>query len=295
MKKIIILSIILSMFLIGCNGTDDVTGPEPYIGGSRGVIAEFEPLGLEEDGLFTIYDDEEFPLQLILKNKGEEPIASNQAKVQIYGILLDDFESLGAGELTNEREIGEVSEVNSEGGEEIINFGQKLKYLPEIQGGFYDANIFAAFTYRYKTHASVPKVCFKEDFTDDEVCDVDERKTVFSSGAPIQVKSVIEKPAGAGIISLTFEVENVGGGESTLPASEFNNRYSQFQYTITPSAEVVKWRCTAAGRENQARFNDGRATIICKLNDPLEEGAKYTRQIGLELEYDYFLIKLNNK
>ena len=70
MKKIIILSIILSMFLIGCNGTDDVTGPEPYIGGSRGVIAEFEPLGLEEDGLFTIYDDEEFPLQLILKNKG---------------------------------------------------------------------------------------------------------------------------------------------------------------------------------------------------------------------------------
>ena len=286
-KIITILTIISLLFIAGCNGKDNVTGPEPYIGGSQGLLAEFEPLSVEEEGLYTVYQDETFPIQLILKNKGEENVNAGDVKVELFGILISDFSGIKGSILTNTEGIDKISEINTEGGEVTIDFGPEVEYSQNIAGGFYDANIFASYTYRYKTHISVPQVCFKENLRDNEVCNVDERKTSFSSGAPIQVQSVEENPAGAGTISLDFELENVGGGEVTTPGAEFPLRYGKVAYKITPATEKGKWTCTAAGRADEARLTDNKALIRCKLNDPLAEGTKFTKQIGLEISYDY--------
>jgi hypothetical protein len=288
MRKYLIALLIGMILIAGCGEDEQVTtGKSPYIGGNKGLIAEFEPFGIEEDGVYTIYDDETFPVQVLLKNKGEENIAIGNVKVELYGIYLGDFTGISSAQLTNSEEIEGISEVNSEGGEQIINFGSDVQYLPDIQGDFVPLEILASYVYRYKTKTSIPKVCFKEDLRDPEVCDVDEKKTSYSSAAPIQVRSVEENPAGSGKVSLSFEIENVAGGSSTIPGQEFNTRYDQLQYRIIPSTEAAKWKCTAAGREDQARFADKTATIICTLKDPLEEGAKYTKEIVLEIEYDY--------
>jgi len=289
MKKhlAIILLLIAAVFLTACEEGEVETGPSPYMGGNKGLEAEFETMGIEEGGIDTIYEEETFPIQVVLKNKGEYAIQPGEVEVNIHGIPLADFSGISTGTLQNTEEIEEVSEINEDGGEIIIDFGQDVAYIQEVPGTFYDINVFASYTYRYETFASVPNVCFKENLRDDRVCDVDESKKVFSSGAPIQVQSVVEKPAGAGLISLEFEIENVAGGRSTIPTLEFSTQYDQLAYVIEPATEQDKWTCTAGGRENQARLVDGQAIIRCRLKNPLEQDALYTKAIGLTLIYDY--------
>jgi len=292
MKKIkqliTILFLAAALFLAGCEEDSAPTGPSPYIGGSKGIMAEFEPLGVEEGGIYKIFEGETFPIQIVLKNKGEHDVSPNDVKIQVYGILIDDYDGISTNTLSNTKKIEKISELNDEeGGEEIVNFGQDVTYRPSVGTTFYDANIFASYTYRYKSFGVVPKVCFKENIRDDRVCDVDETKKVFSSGAPIQVNSAREKPAGAGLIEVTFKVENVGGGRVTIPGKEFSVQFDQLAYAIEPASEAADWGCTAAGRENEARLVDGKATIRCRLKTALPENALYTKQLSLTLHYDY--------
>jgi hypothetical protein len=286
-KYLFVLLIAGLMLIAGCGNNQQTVGQSPYIGGSEGIVAEFEPLGNQENNIYTIYDTDNFPIQVKLKNKGEEDVDTGLATVRIYGIPLSDFSGISSQELTNGEKVEKISNVNKNGGEVIVDFGDKVRYTPKIQGDFVPLELFASFSYRYKTTASVPQACFKQKIEDNEVCDVDASKTVYSSAAPIQVGSVSEKPAGAGKVSLIFEVENSGGGEAAVPGEEFNTRYDQIQYKIIPESEAAKWKCTAAGREGIARFSDKKATIICTLKDALEEGAKYTKEVVLEVDYDY--------
>ncbi len=282
------IALLCMILAAGCEEGGDSTKIEsPYTGGNKGLIAEFEPFGIVENGVYTIYSDETFPIQILLKNKGEEDISPGNVKVELKGIFLEDYSGITAEEITNDDEVEGISEVNPEGGEEIINFGSDVQYTPDIKGDFVPQDILATYTYKYKTKTSVPKACFVEDFRDTDFCDVDEKKTSYSSAAPIQVTSVTEQPAGAGRVSLAFDISNVGGGSATIPGEEFNTRYDQIIYRIVPSAEAAKWECTAAGRENSARFSGREARVVCKLKESLEEEAKYTKEIVLEIDYDY--------
>jgi len=288
MKKYILILAICLILITACERDGEApVGKSPYVGGSKGLIAEFEPIGNEEAGVYAVYQDESFPIQILFKNKGEYDVSSQQMNVQLKGILISDFSGIKAGALKNTEDIEGISEINTEGGDTTIDFGGAIRYLPELAGSVWDASIFAEYVYRYKTFVSVPKVCFKEDFRDEGVCEVDETKKSFSSGAPVQVKSVTERPAGSGLISLEFEVENVGGGEVTIPGTDFPLRYGKVAYKITPESEVSKWTCTSAGDPGQLRLTDGKGSIRCKLSQTLDEGDKYTKQIGLELSYDY--------
>ncbi len=279
----------------GCETTDGIEAADsPYLGGTQGVVAEFEDMGILEDNIETIWEGEKFTLQVNLKNKGEEDIAAEELAVTLKGILIDDFsgvdETDGAkdGTMETSEELEGVSDYNQEGGETTIDFGDAT-YLVPITGSFYDTGIFAEIVYMYKTHVAVPKVCFNGDPTDTEICTVDEEKTVFSSGAPIQVEKAEQKSAGKGLIAINFEVENVGGGDSTKPGEDFNPRYNEIAYVLTPESERDKWECLSGGKSNEARFVEDKTTIRCKLKaeNKLAEDVLYTKQIGLEISYDY--------
>lgn len=292
MKKILISLTILAVLiaLTGCGDEEITVGDSPFEGGDDGLTAEFEPMGIVEGGIYSIFDNEEFPIELILKNKGEENVAVGDVEVTIYGVLLSDFSGIPSGTVTNNEAIDKVSDLNPDGGEVIIDFtsgSEDAKYIQALPGTFYDVNIFANYVYKYKTFASVPNVCFKEDLRDKRICEVEEIKDVFVSGAPIQVTHVEENSAGPGIVALEFDIENVGGGQAATPNGEFDTRYDQVIYAITPASEVANWKCTSSGRENEARLVDEKATIRCKLVNTLEEDALYTKAIGLEISYDY--------
>jgi len=290
-KYIFALFAVSLLFLMtACEEEDGDMGiPEPFQGGSQGLTAEFEEIGPVEEGEYFFYEDEVIPMQMIFKNKGEENVDIGDLVVELKGILLADFSGIVSGVLSNNELIEGISEFNPEGGETIIDFTPTggASYLQEISGTHYTINPFIVYTYAYSTKALVPEVCFKENLRDERLCNVRETKEVFSSGAPIQVISVEEETAGTGKIALTFEVDNVGGGEVTTPGAEFNPSYEQIAYRLEPITERANWECTAAGRENEARLVDGRATIRCRLLNPLEEDALYTKAIGLIVNYDY--------
>lgn len=285
-KKIILpLIITLSLLIAGCAQQQKQETKSPFVGGSQGIVAKFEPIGVVEAGIGTVFDTEKFPVELTLKNKGEEDVPAGKAKIQLLGISVNDFTGI-VGEKTSAKNIEKTSTTTPEGGDEIIDFGD-AKYTVPISGTYYDINIFAKYTYSYKTYVNVPNVCFKGDVTSKEICTIEEAKTVFFSGAPIQVKKATEKLAGAGIIAIEFEIENVGGGRSTKPSEPFNQQYNQIKYVLTPSSETSKWECRSGGQVDEARLVGDKATVRCKLLNPLEKSALYTKQIGLEISYDY--------
>ena len=299
-KYIIPMLVLLVLILItgqGCQvGGDKVTVPKsPYVGGSQGIESNFEEMGIVENGIATIWWDqdagrsESFPLQVTVKNRGEADVAAGDLMVTLKGLLLTDFSGWAPGAedgiLVNQNVVEKVSDVNPDGGEETVNFGDDLVYTILITGSFYDVNFFGEVVYQYKTFVAVPKTCFNGDPSNTEICKVDEVKDVFSSGAPIQVKRAEERPAGKGIIVLEFQVENVGGGHSTKPNQDFDTRFDQLAYTV----DNDQFSCASGGREGEAKLVDDKATIICKLKPDfrIPEDTVYTKQVSLTLLYKY--------
>jgi len=293
MNKIIIA--ILSLFvLIGCAGEGTDTGAidseSPYIGGTQGLIAEFLEMGVynDETNIEEIFEGESFPIEVMIKNKGEEDVIAGDLTITLKGIALDDFSGIAAGgELPNTEVIEAVSEYNDAGGEITLDFTtgtEEAIYEGIINGAHYDVGVFGEVVYKYMTHASVPDVCFKEDLQDDSICDVDETKTVYSSAAPIQVKSAEEKRAGTGKVAVEFLVENIGGGSVAKPDADFDSRYDQLSFS--PGDDL--WECKAGGRLNEGRFDSSNEIkIVCKLKDAMAEDTLYTKSLDLTLEYKY--------
>ncbi len=285
--KILLPLLLVALFLLTSCGEDEQQQDteSAFIGGTSGITASFEPLSVEEDGVYTVFDTEDFPLDIILKNQGEEDLAPGMANLRLLGPAKEDFKNIPKWQLSNQGEIEKISEFNPEGGEEIISFtpNNRALYGGEVTG-FTDVTWNLEYWYDYKTHLIVNDVCFKGDITDTKVCEVKEDKTYSVSGAPITVTKVSEDAGGKGIIILRIEIQNIGSGDSTVVGSEFDKRFDQISYTID---EPEKWECKSGGREGEARMMENTAQIICRLKNPLTDDDIYTKPVRLTLEYTY--------
>ncbi len=276
-----------ALLLSGCGG-GQTQAPQGgvFIGGTQGVVASFEPIGVKENEIYTIYDTEAFPLEILLKNKGEEPIQAGKAELRLIGPPQSDFRNIPSWTVTNAAVIDKLSEFNPEGGEEIVKFtpNQLALYQGKVVGSL-PITWNLEYTYDYKTRLIVNDVCFKGDVKDEEkVCNVKEAKTFSLSGAPIAVTTVQEDTAGKGIIMLQVTIKNIGGGDATVPGEEFDTRFSQVSYQID---EPNLWECKSGGRENMARFVGDTAQVNCKLKSPLAETDIYTKTVSLDINYQY--------
>lgn len=284
----------LSVLLIGlflltaCDseGPVETTGGA-FIGGNQGITASFEPLSIidEATGVYTVYDDEDFPLEIVLQNRGEEDVPVGKATLTLKGPYQGDFENIPSWTLNNKEDIEKISEFNPEGGEEIASFtpNSNALYKEEVIG-YNDVTWHLEYNYEYRTHLIVNDVCFNGDLADDTVCKIKGVKSYSVSGAPITVTSVEEKTAGKGVVLLKINLNNVGGGTSTLMMEDYDKRYDQVSYTID---EPEMWECKSGGREGQARLINGQAEIICSLKDALSEDEVYEKSVSLTFEYNY--------
>ena len=297
-KKITILvSMILSIILIsGCSSqtSDNIPIDDPYLGGTEGLVIEFEELGTPIKGVQTIYDDEEFSVNLKIKNKGEFTIAPGLIKSKLQGISPNDYTGISF-EVTNNDELEKISDFNDNGGEINLNHGNGKLVNSRIKDrNLLPVTIYSQITFPYKTFVSAPKVCFKDTTSknrDDRICEVQSSLQVFSSGGPIKVVSAEEVRSGKGLISVIFVIENVGGGETKKPSNlEFDYKYDEIGYVVQESSDPNKWRCTNSGREGVGRFRDDKTLeILCKLKDEfrIQPDDVYQAQLDLTLEYDY--------
>ncbi|HLD06498.1 MAG TPA: hypothetical protein VJC16_03115 [Candidatus Nanoarchaeia archaeon] len=268
-----------ALAVAGCTEQDVPTAPDPFVGGDDGLVSAFQPMGLDEDGVETVFEEDAFDVVVNLKNKGEHDVPAGKAAVRVLGIdtaLFGITNPVKGSAATLEK----ISEFNTIGGEEDVDFG-KAK-LQSIIGSFLDATFFAHIDYEYATFVNVPAVCFKYDVNDLTVCDLQGSKEAFSSGAPIRVSSVEEDIAGSKRIALTFRVDNAGGGRSTLLNSEFLSRFDRAGFSLSEQ----NWECKSAGSSAEARFTGTTATIRC-VSPPLNPGDLFTKQVTLRLDYLY--------
>ncbi|HLC96557.1 MAG TPA: hypothetical protein VJH97_04500 [Candidatus Nanoarchaeia archaeon] len=297
MNKIhlLIVAVIGLLVLSACqsqSGKDDGSDQlSPFTGGSKGIVANFLDMGVfnDETGIEEIFEGESFPIEVLLNNKGEEEVIVGDATVTLKGISLNQFTGIVAnGELNNIETIEKVSEFNDVGGEVTLDFtpgSPDAVYQIPLSGSHYDVSVFAEVVYLYKTHALVPKVCFKEDLQDDRICDVDANKKVFSSAAPIQVTNVEEKRAGTGKVAVEFDVENIGSGDVAKPSTDFDSRFDELAFN---SSDASEWECKSGGKLNEGRFDsDGKMKVVCKLITAMTEDTLYTKQLELTLIYQY--------
>lgn len=283
----IVVMVVLGILLVGCsNSTSDGTKKGGvFFGGTEGIVASFDPLGVVEDGVSSIYDTEGFSLDVLLKNKGEEVVPPGKVSLRLLGPAPADFTGIPAWTLASRGEIDKVSEFNPQGGEEVVSFAANstARYTKAVTG-FIDLAWNVEYTYDYKTYGIIDNVCFKGDPTDEKVCKVEEKKTVAVSGAPITITNVEEDAAGKGIMVLKIDVENKGQGRAAVVGEEFDNRFSQIGYSID---ESQLWQCKSGGLENKARLVDNKAQIICKLKTALADQDLYTKSIAFTLQYKY--------
>ena len=287
-QMLVIITLLVGLLLAGCTGEDQVpqTGGA-FIGGTTGLEASFEQFSVKEEGVYSIFDTEDFPIDIALKNKGEETLTPGQVTLRLLGPSKEDFVNIvpATWQTTNVEEIDKISEFNPTGGEEIVSFtpDTRAQYNGKVTG-FTDINWNLEYWYDYKTHVIVNDVCFKGDITDDKICNVKGTRTFSVSAAPITIKSVEEDTSGKGIIMLRFQVENAGTGKSTTTGGEFDTRFDQIAFSID---EPEKWECKSGGRENEGRLIDGKADITCRSKQPLLEEDLYTRSVRLTLDYTY--------
>ncbi len=282
-KTIITMLVIALLFMTACQQQQQQTTTGAYLGGTQGILAQFEPFGVEENGIYAIFDEESFPLELTLRNKGEYQIQPNEVSVKLLGPSQEEFSNMKSWELKNNQPLEGISELVPEGGEETMSFASDAKYAKEV-AGMVEREWFANIEYHYQTYLLIPEVCLKEDLTDQRVCTVKQAKTFFVSGAPITVKTVEEDTAGKGVVALKILVSNAGANTAkvTKPGEEFGVR-NVLSYSLDDPA----WECKSAGKLNEARLDDGQAEIVCKLKEPLADGHVSTKQVKLTLDYKY--------
>src|SRR3989338_6879137 len=129
-KLFLVPLISILILLAACSSGPATTTSQggAFLGGTQGVTATFEPFGVEEEGVFSIFDSESFPIEVTLHNQGEYEIQPADVKVKLLGPSTEEFQGLGNRELPNDGTIEKISELVPEGGEETVNFGSDVKY-----------------------------------------------------------------------------------------------------------------------------------------------------------------------
>ncbi|MCX6710144.1 MAG: hypothetical protein NTV63_04315, partial [Candidatus Woesearchaeota archaeon] len=228
------IMIVLMVFSFGCAGTGSTKDKNPFVGGTNGILINF----MESAPPAEVFDGGEFPFDAIitLTNDGEYTVPKEKVWLWLIGIDPNEFGLPSSALFKQPTEELIKVERDSSGNKipstptEIIFTG--FNYYGHLTGDV-SYNIIASLCYNYETTANA-KICVKSNLLDssETVCKLNEKKTIYSSGAPIQVTSFSESVSGKDRINFEFKIEQKGNGvvfkEDVICADKFANRNRVF-------------------------------------------------------------------
>ncbi len=301
MKKMIIVPIIILLFVAltfssGCAKKPAVeTRPAgAFIGGTKGITMSFmsnaPPSEIPENSSFTI--------GLELKNNGEYTVNAEKAEITLSGVKpssygIADATLNNSGDLTGSQKLGQ--EVFP-GATDIIQY--EASKTPAVLGN-QQITFLATLCYPYKT-ISQTTICVKESLTKQttggpEVCKLTGEKTVYNSGAPVQVSSVSQFPVGGRVITgLTFylKITNAGGG-TAYPAGQVTTcskvGFSDVNKINITKAYLINLEKTLDCEGKQIILTDGAGSITCKIIglSATDVAGEFEDILWTELDYGY--------
>ncbi len=293
MKKIYILlaCLILILSISACPSRTGAKIGVSFVGGSQGLTAKF----LEDEPPARVLDEssEDFYITVELENKGEDTVEVGEAAILLSGISasefgLDVFSRSGSGILNyNKEDVLAVRKDRTEiisGGVATVSFGP-ASYLEDVTADI-EFPLQADICYRYDSEA-LSSLCLKKNTIQrsweatGEACKIDSIKDVETSGGPIRVENVRERPAGSNQVMVSFDVANIGGGEIwsfdsvNSPISSYAEAVRLFEPYFGES--IVDFPCTESVAERRAI---GRSYL-----------PEYSRGVGLERDRVFVFVE----
>lgn len=263
-KNILFISIALVsiLFLVSCTTTAPKSSTG-FIGGTDGLSATF----ITDQPPAKVYDDNTnpFTIALTIENKGEHDVQPNELLTTIDGIDYTAFQIANPNQ-RNSLRIGKVQKDSTGAvlpGDKNTDISYDASYKDKVAASS-PYSIGMNICYNYQSDA-LSKVCLRNDVTarpgPKDVCMIEGNRIVSSSGAPIQITTITERPSGKNQVELIIEFENKGKGEVYDPS---------FLSKGTCLTDI------ASGLQNKVHakvfFQDATPSINCKQLDNTNEG-----------------------
>lgn len=290
---IVLVVCALAFFFAGCNDTKS-TGKSPFVGGTVGLEMKF----VEGEPPAEVYDNSTTPFQVNVRveNKGEFLAKKENVKLSISGIDPNEFYTPIFVRLPDQ-DI-EPAYLDSSGKQ--VAGGIVYVVFPGfnfsgIVAGRETRTIRAESCYQYQTSGQA-SVCIRKDpqATAETVCKVNEAKTTYSSGSPVQIETIQEEAAGSDSIRFFFDVVHKGTGAITVLGSGCSNKVSdkdRIWIEVTLGEYTPKISCTGitGGTANTgyARLDSaGKANVRCKVLTS-EAASDFEKTVSIKASFEY--------
>ncbi|MBI2106091.1 hypothetical protein HYT56_04615 [Candidatus Woesearchaeota archaeon] len=293
-KRYVILFIIVSLFLIvgqSCERKDEKTGV--FLGGKDGLSVGFVD---DAPPISGIFQNEAFPIDVELINKGETEIGEGAAVIYLTGALF----SSGAVQTEKQQESNDAFISFLEESEQarvedslVVPLG-KATYKGTILGDSVPLDVRAAVCYPYETRVQVDDFCIpstSRQATGQNDCEIVSTTNIIkendNSGAPVHVTSLREQE-GPDFVRVTLDINNVGTGDVINPGT--CKRDLQREDLDKVKVKMPgNFACTfrdGESNEGIVELRSGHAVLRCKrnVNNP---GSAFKETIGITLSYNY--------
>jgi len=294
MRKFIMFLFIL-LFSFGCTTqTKTTTISDPFIGGTTGLKLDFVEGAPPEDA----YDKGTYPFDVavILENIGETSVKKEDVLVKISGFDPTDFGK--SQDFMQQHPEDDLSKTykNSEGrvieGMTTTVEFNSFSYNQDLTGNT-PFPIRASVCYTYGTTANAI-ICYREDILDiandeDALCEINEDKTVYNSGAPVHVENFKETARGTNKIGFNFDIKHKGSGdifEKNSVCDDTDRKLEDVVY-VTVDTGIPGLSCSSldTGTEGPIKLYNDHKTISC--TQEVTSPADYEKPVTITVEYDY--------
>lgn len=295
MKKYFFALIVIGMlFLAGCGEGDDSlpAAGAPFLGGTSGIELNFENSPPAE-----VFDGGDFPFDIIvkLKNNGEFNVPKENVRVRITGIRAEQF-NLAVSDLTKNapddlpKMQRDPTGTLLDSPPVLIEF-TNLNHKESITGSELTYPIRADVCYKYGTTV-VAQICVRENILNPQeggICTINEAKTVYNSGAPLQVTSLTESARSSEKIGFSFTITHSGLGNIYEQDTLCNKESMSFEdrVYVKVDAGIPGLVCSGLSDETEGftKLFGGTKTISCTLTIP--NPGDYELPVKIDLGYDY--------
>jgi len=279
MKKLLLSILLISLLLVAaCTTGTKKTPTSGFVGGKDGIVSKITVESSSDNNQVLDDNKETFNINVNLENKGEYSVKEGEAMVTLDGINYNAFQ------IPNPTKLNEVpleklrkeADKVSAASQTIIQYD--ARYLPN-EDADRTLDLAANVCYKYETISRVKDLCLRKQVTGvpSTTCKVDEAKVSENSGAPLQVTTLVKRPAGENKISVYIEAMNNGkgilyskdylaNGKCVDNDKEKNKVYAKVELTeFQNSASFIK--CSSmTNNEGQLNVIQNKVSLSCTID-----------------------------
>src|SRR5574341_1498010 len=295
MRRLIVILMLL-LLVVACkpSAKKGVSIESPFLGGTQGLALDWQDFRKE------VFDGgrDPFDVTVKLENKGETLVRKENVKVKLSGINPAEFSKSEADLTLNAPD--DVIEMRKDpqgavlpGPPVFVEF-VGLNHKSAITGASAQFPLRADVCYLYKTKA-VSKVCVRENLLTPRaggICELNEDKPVYNSGAPVQIANFKQSTRAKDKIGFTFEVRNAADG-SIFERNTFcdrtqrknENRVYVIIQTGLAGLQCTGFETTAGGAEGFLTLYGGSKIVSCSQG--ISTRSDFEQLVNIEAAYDY--------